>query len=63
MGSRARDTQLIRGLVLTDDTACQGVQELAPEEVIGQEDVPSLSMRLSICLSKKTQQTMGPFRE
>ena len=65
--SRARDTQPIRGVsVVSDDTAYKGVQKLAPpwlQEIdMGQEEVPYLSICLSIYLSN-SQQTGYPFRE
>ena len=65
--SLARDMQPIGGVrVVSNDSVCQGVQVLAPhwlqEEDIGQEEVPFLSICLSIYLSN-LQQTVSPFRE
>ena len=48
----------------SDDTACKGVQVLASlasrKKIWGQEEVPSLSICLSIYFSNQ-QQTVGPF--
>ena len=65
--SRARDTQSIRGFsVVSDDTACKGVQALAPtgsrKKVWGKKKSP-LWVYVSPSISQFLKQTMCPFRE